>query len=62
MAMAAQANGGANWSEIDNKLQIDVRNDLIANLSGDFALALDGPVLPTPSWKMVIEVNNPGCA
>ncbi len=59
MAMAAQANGGANWSEIDNKLQIDVRNDLIANLGGDFAFTLDGPVLPTPSWKMIVEVNNP---
>jgi hypothetical protein len=58
MAMASHAEGG-NWSEIDNKLKIDVRNDLVANLGGDFALALDGPVLPTPSWKMVIEVNNP---
>jgi ferric-dicitrate binding protein FerR (iron transport regulator) len=59
MAMASQKKGqGVNWSEIDAKLQIDVRNDLMANLGGDFTLALDGPVLPTPSWKMVIEVNN----
>lgn len=59
MAIASQAKGGKeDWSEIDNKLQIDVRNDLMANLGGDFTLALDGPVLPTPSWKMVIEVNN----
>jgi hypothetical protein len=59
MAMASGSNGGANWSEVDNKLQIDVRNDLIANLGGDFTLALDGPVLPVPSWKFVVEVNNP---
>lgn len=60
MAMASQANGGAaGWSEVDDKLKVDVRNDLIANLGGDFALALDGPVLPTPSWKLVIEVSNP---
>lgn len=59
MAIASQAKGGKeDWSEIDNKLQIDVRNDLMANLGGDFTLALDGPVLPTPSWKIVIEVNN----
>ena len=35
------------------------RDDLAANLGGDFLLSLDGPVLPTPSWKAVIEVNNP---
>ncbi len=60
MAMVSQAHGGAvNWSMVDNKLQIDVRNDLIANLGGDFAFTLDGPVLPTPSWKVIVEVNNP---
>jgi FecR protein len=59
MDIASQAKGEKeDWSEIDSKLQVDVRNDLVANLGGDFTLALDGPVLPTPSWKMVIEVNN----
>jgi ferric-dicitrate binding protein FerR (iron transport regulator) len=60
MAMASQAGGHTvDWSQVDEKLQIDVRNDLIANLGGDFTLAIDGPVLPTPSWKMVVEVNDP---
>lgn len=59
MQMASQQKGvPVNWSEADAKLQINVRNDLIANLGGDFLLALDGPVLPTPSWKLVVEVNN----
>ncbi len=58
--MASQSKGTkVDWSEIDAKLQISVRDDLMANLGGDFLLALDGPVLPTPSWKFVIEVNNP---
>lgn len=60
MAMASQAKGTpVDWSEADAKLQVSVRNDLAANLGGDFLLALDGPALPTPAWKMVIEVNNP---
>jgi Protein of unknown function (DUF3352) len=59
MAMAQTKGNGMSWSEIDSKLQMDVRNDLMANLGGDFTFALDGPVLPTPSWKMVVEVNNP---
>ena len=60
MEMASQSKGEkVDWSEIDAKLQISVRDDLMASLSGDFMVALDGPVLPTPSWKLVIEVNNP---
>lgn len=45
-------------SEAEEKLQISVRDDLAGNLGGDFLLSLDGPVLPTPSWKAVIEVHD----
>ncbi|MFZ0302784.1 MAG: FecR domain-containing protein [Terracidiphilus sp.] len=58
--MASQSKGSSqSWDEIDARLQINVRDDLMANLGGDFLIALDGPVLPTPSWKVVIEVNDP---
>ena len=46
-------------TEAEAKLRISFRDDLAANLGGDFLLSLDGPVLPTPSWKAVIEVHNP---
>ena len=42
------------------ELGVDLRNDLASALGGEVTLALDGPVLPTPSWKAVIEVNKPG--
>jgi hypothetical protein len=60
IAMAAP-NGGSersDFTEAEEKLQINLRDDLAANLGGDFLLSLDGPVLPTPSWKAVIEVND----
>jgi hypothetical protein len=38
---------------------LDIRNDIAAPLGGEFAFAIDGPIFPTPSWKMVFEVNDP---
>ncbi len=59
IAMAAGGGpGNSGLDEANSKLGFNLRDDLIANLGGDFLLALDGPVLPTPSWKAVIEVNN----
>src|SRR5439155_21609759 len=43
------AGSASDWSEAEAKLQINVRNDLAANLGGDFLVSLDGAVLPTPA-------------
>jgi ferric-dicitrate binding protein FerR (iron transport regulator) len=37
----------------------DLRNDLLAPLGGELAMGVDGPLLPTPSWKLVAEVYDP---
>jgi hypothetical protein len=42
--------------EIQKQQGLDIRNDFAAPLGGEFAFAIDGPVLPTPSWKIVVEV------
>jgi hypothetical protein len=49
------------WQEfVDLQAQhgINLREDFAAALGGEFAAALDGPVLPTPAWKVVAEVND----
>lgn len=40
-------------------LGLDLRNDLAEALGGEFTFALDGPLLPKPAWKAVVEVNDP---
>lgn len=35
---------------------ISLKHDFAEVIGGEFAFALDGPILPTPSWKMVLEV------
>jgi ferric-dicitrate binding protein FerR (iron transport regulator) len=37
---------------------INLRDDVAAPLGGEFAFAIDGPLLPIPAWKAVIEVND----
>lgn len=37
----------------------DVQAELHDSLGGEFAFAMDGPLVPVPSWKLIIEVYDP---
>jgi hypothetical protein len=41
------------------ELGLDIRKDIAGALGGELTFALDGPVLPKPSWKLIVEVNDP---
>lgn len=47
------------FTELEAELGVDLRRDVIASLGGEVAVAIDGPVLPTPSWKLIVEVYDP---
>ena len=42
--------------DIEKQQGFSIRNDFAAPLGGEFAFAIDGPIFPTPSWKIVLEV------
>lgn len=51
-----EPNFRAKLAQLQSVHGIDVRSDFAATLGGEFTVALDGPVLPSPSWKLVVEV------
>jgi hypothetical protein len=46
-------------AEFEAKTGVNLQNDLAGALGGEMTFALDGAVLPTPSWKVALEVNDP---
>ncbi len=46
-------------AEAEAKLGFRLRDDLAAAIGGDAAFAVDGPLLPTPALKLVVEVYDP---
>jgi len=57
---ASDPNFSKGLAEANAELGLDIRNDLVSALGGEVTIALDGPVLPTPSWKAIFEVNQSG--
>lgn len=47
---------GDRLAAFESEHGVNVLRDLAAPLGGEFAFALDGPVLPTPAWKAIFEV------
>lgn len=56
----ADANFSKGLAQLNTELGLNIRDDLANALGGEMTIALDGPVLPTPSWKAIIEVNQSG--
>lgn len=46
-------------SEFESKTGVNVLNDMAAPLGGEVTMAFDGPMIPTPRWKLIFEVNDP---
>lgn len=59
IASAANSDFSAGLAEAEAQSNIRFKEDLANALGGELVLALDGPILPTPSWKVIVEVYDP---
>jgi hypothetical protein len=49
------------WQKVldfQNEQGISIRNDIAAPLGSEYAFAIDGPVVPVPSFKAIIQVDD----
>jgi len=53
------ANFAQELARFEAKTGVSVLDDITAPLGGEGTFAFDGPVLPTPKWKLVMEVYDP---
>jgi len=56
--VSSQAGALQNFENYQREHRVDIQRDLVAPLGNEFLIAVDGPILPTPSWRVVIEVND----
>lgn len=59
MAGSGDPDFAQHLAEFEAKAGVNVLNDIAAPLGGEVTMAFDGPMLPTPRWKLIFEVYDP---
>ncbi len=56
---AGDANFNEGLANFEAKTGVRVLDDMAAPLGGEVTMAFDGPMVPTPRWKLIFEVYDP---
>ena len=59
--LAVSGDGGVRREllDLEARVKLSFREDVAATLGGEFTVALDGPLLPTPALEVIAEVYDP---
>jgi hypothetical protein len=49
----------ASFDQMQQAMNINLRQDLLSHLDGEVTLDLENFALPQPAWKVILRVNNP---
>lgn len=58
-ALALAGSNAAALEKLNAETGVDLKQEVVSALGGEVTFAFDGPMLPTPSWKLILEVNDP---
>jgi hypothetical protein len=56
---SGDANFNQSLADFEAKSGVRVLDDIAAPLGGEVTMAIDGPMVPTPRWKLIFEVYDP---
>lgn len=59
LATSTNPNALAGLAQMEQGLQLNLRDDLLSRLQGELALEVDQFTPPTPVWKVILRVDDP---
>ena len=59
MMESSNPNFSQHLEEFETRTEVNVLDGMAGQFGGEMTLAFDGPVLPTPRWKLILEVYDP---
>jgi hypothetical protein len=57
--VGSNARAQQDLEKLERELGISIRDDIAGSLGAEATLAFDGPAVPVPAWKVVVEVYDP---
>src|SRR5947209_5821827 len=59
LATYANPNAWASINQMQQAMNLNIKNDLLSHFEGEITLELDSLEQPSPAWKAILRVNHP---